>query len=51
MILQPNKKFSLKTVCMIGLEMIDRIKVIHSQNYIYRDIKPENIMIGDINNY
>ena len=36
---------------MIGLEMIDRIKVIHSQNYIYRDIKPENIMIGDINNY
>ena len=36
---------------MIGLEMIDRIKVIHNKHYIYRDIKPENIMIGDITNY
>ena len=36
---------------MIGLEMLDRIRVVHNFYYIYRDLKPENIMIGDLNDY
>ena len=36
---------------MIGLEILDRIRIIHSEFYIYRDLKPENIMIGELNDY
>lgn len=32
---------------MIGLEILDRLQVIHNLHYLYRDVKPENIVIGD----
>ena len=32
---------------MIGLEILDRLQVIHNLRYLYRDVKPENIVIGD----
>ena len=35
-----GKPFSLKTVCVLGIEMIKRIQYIHSKYYIHRDIKP-----------
>ena len=41
-----GKPFSLKTVCVLGIEMIKRIQYIHSKFYIHRDIKPDNFMIG-----
>ena len=41
-----GKPFSLKTVCVLGIEMIKRIQYIHSKYYIHRDIKPDNFMIG-----
>lgn len=41
-----RKKFSLKTVCVLGIEMIKRIKFVHSRHHIHRDIKPDNFMIG-----
>jgi casein kinase 1 len=41
-----GRKFSLKTVCSIGIEMIKRIKFVHSKFHIHRDIKPDNFMTG-----
>ena len=41
-----NKRFSLKTVCVLGIEMIKRIQFVHSKYHIHRDIKPDNFMVG-----
>ena len=41
-----GKKFSLKTVCVLGIEMLKRIKFVHSRHHIHRDIKPDNFMTG-----
>ena len=42
----PGKKLSLKTVCLLGIEMLKILKYIHDKNYIHRDIKPDNFAIG-----
>jgi serine/threonine protein kinase len=39
-------KMSLKTVLILGLQMIDRIEVLHNAGYVYKDIKPENWVMG-----
>ena len=44
--LKNNGYFSLKTILMLGHELITIIENIHNCNIIHRDIKPENFMIG-----
>ena len=41
-----NKSFSIKTACMLSIQMIDRIKFIHSKKIIHHDIKPDNFVMG-----
>ena len=41
-----NRKFSVKTVCMVGLQILDRFEFIHKKNIIHRDIKADNFVIG-----
>lgn len=44
-----DKKFSMKTVCMITIQVINVLEHIHSHGIIHKDIKPENILIGHKN--
>ncbi|OHT01758.1 CK1 family protein kinase [Tritrichomonas foetus] len=37
---------SIKTVAMLADQMISSIEWVHRNNYIHRDIKPDNFMIG-----
>lgn len=39
-------KFSLKTTLMLFYQLLERMQYMHEKNYIHRDIKPDNILMG-----
>ena len=41
-----NFNFEFKDICLIAIQIIERIQWIHSQKIVHRDIKPDNFLIG-----
>ncbi|ORY17388.1 kinase-like protein, partial [Neocallimastix californiae] len=42
-----GKQFSMKTICMLAKRMIILLENIHKKGVVYRDIKPENFVVGN----
>ena len=42
-----KNKFSYKTVNQLGIQIIKLLENIHSSGYVYNDLKPDNICIGN----
>eukprot|EP01129_Flabellula_baltica_P017487 TRINITY_DN9700_c0_g1_i1.p1 TRINITY_DN9700_c0_g1~~TRINITY_DN9700_c0_g1_i1.p1 ORF type:complete len:341 (-),score=69.95 TRINITY_DN9700_c0_g1_i1:104-1126(-) len=41
-----RNKFSLKTCCMLAIQMIDLVEFFHSKGMLHRDVKPGNFVTG-----
>ena len=44
--IEQKKPCNLIDLCLIAIQSIERLEFIHYKDLIYRDVKPENIMIG-----
>lgn len=41
-----SRRFTMKTVLMLADQMISRTEYVHNKNFIHRDIKPDNFLMG-----
>jgi len=46
-----GKKFPLKTICLLGLQLINRLQSMHKLGLIHRDVKPNNFTWGNFTNH
>lgn len=44
-----RRKFSLKTIFMIGKACLNRIEYLHHRHYVHRDVKPDNFVCSKSN--
>jgi hypothetical protein len=44
--IQYYKALSLKTVLLLGIQIISRVQTLHSKHLLHRDIKPDNFLFG-----
>ena len=42
-----NSKFSLKTTVQIGIQLIKIMQQIHEYGFVFNDLKPDNILLGE----
>lgn len=41
-----GRKMNLKSALMIGIQMLERIEYVHRKQFLHRDIKPDNFLMG-----
>ena len=41
-----KKTFPIKTVCLLGYQMINILEFIHNKHIVHRDLKPDNFVMG-----
>jgi len=41
-----KRRFSVKTTCILAIEIISRLEFLHENNFIHRDVKPDNFLMG-----
>lgn len=41
-----RKTFPIKTVCLLGYQMINVLEYIHNKHIVHRDLKPDNFVMG-----
>ena len=45
-----NSNTNINDICSVAIQILDRIEWVHSNNIVYRDIKPENFLFGKKDN-
>jgi casein kinase 1 len=43
---QCGRKMELKSVLMIAIQMLERIEFVHKKQFLHRDVKPDNFLMG-----
>ena len=45
--IKSGNKFNLKDTCMFAIQALERIEYVHSKDFLHRDIKPGNFLVGN----